>query len=436
MVGRLRIAWIFIRGSLWFLPLIMGIAAVVLAVFLSGRRETGAQVPVLRHLLFSGDAESARSMLSALLSAMINVTGLIISITIVVLTLAAGQSGPRVIRHFIGDRGTQLVLGLFVAAILYLLMVLRALNGYSGDSFSHLAVSVGTALSALCVFVLLFFIHKLAKSIMVDNVVQLVNRNFIDSIDAICPRVREQATPASEPMRGPPAKAAWIAFSAEGYIQALQIEDLIAAARRANSVIWIDVRPGHYLLTQGHQIAVTPAENCSDELQEAIRQAVVVGSERTFAQDLEFGIRQLVELGLRALSPGINDPFTAIVVIDCLMSGLARLYRRELEASALCDADQTLRVMRQVSDYEGLVGAAFDQLRQAARSAPSVLIHLIDSIGRLATAAQTTAERAPLISQLDAILATARSSEWVAHDQAILERRYTIAKRALDEWSC
>lgn len=426
MFDRLKLHWLFTKNSLWFVPLLMSIAAIALALSLTSRASAPPDIPFLRPLLFNGDVDSARSLLSALLSAMITMSTLVVSITMVVLALAAAQLGPRVIRYFMGDKVTQLALGVFISTILYILVVLRGLN--EERDFSDLAVTVATVLSGFCVFVLLFFIHRLSTSIMADNVVQRVNQGFIKSIHAILPE-RHRGDDRVPVM---PKDRAWIEFEGQGYIQAFDGKKLLAAAKAADVVIWLRVRPGHYLLPRGEQIAVTPEAACDPALVEEIRRAVLLGGERTPAQDLEFSIRQLVEIGLRALSPGINDPFTAIIVLDYLMGGLAIIFGRGLEHPIQRDDDGALRLVRLISDEEGLVGAAFNQLRQAGRSKPAILLHMTDNIAALAPFVRYDSQRQPLLLQIDAIATSAQESDWIAADLSDLNNRLGRARAALE----
>ncbi|MBP2295052.1 DUF2254 domain-containing protein [Azospirillum rugosum] len=427
MPDRLRHYWTFLRGSLWFVPLLMSLAAVALAVLLLTHRGLLPDGAVELWLVYSGDPESARQLMGALLSGIITMTSLVVSITVVVLTLAAGQLGPRLVRNFISDPQTQAVLGLFVATILYLLVVFRSIGGPSTNGIPHLAVSVGTGLSALCLFVLLFFVHKLARAIMYDNVVRDVTRELRATIDRLLPGAD---SPLSAPVP-PPEDAVWIGLGHDGYVEAIDFDTLVREARSAEVVLWIMVRPGHYVLTRGDHVAVHPPEACSDALLKAIRGAFIIGAERTPTQDLEYGIRQLVEIALRALSPGINDVFTAIAVIDNLSSALSQIFERPLEAAARCDDDGKLRVVRNVTDYDGLVRAAFDQIRQAGNAMPAVLIRLTEGVARLAPYTRTDEQRRPLLDQLALIEAAGEHGIVQDRDRATLRQRGREARARL-----
>lgn len=426
-MNRLRHTWMFVRTSLWFVPVLMGAVAVVLAALLVNS-DVGLPDGVTEFwLIYSGDADSARELLSSLLSGMISMTSLVVSITMVVLTLAAGQIGPRLIRTFIQDRMTQAVLGLFLADILYLLVVFRTIDGSRPDSVPHLAVTIGTGLTTLCLFVLLVFIHKLARSIIYDNVVQVVATELHHCVRRLLPD-RPGICPTPPPERDP----AWVALGQDGYVQEIDTDALVEVARRADAIVRLHVRPGHYVLSRGEHVAVEPASACNPDLVKAVRGAFIIGSERTPSQDLEFGIRQLVEMSTRALSPGINDVFTALAVIDSLSSSLGHIFERGLEPPVLCDADGRIRVVRSVPDYEGMVGAAFDQIRQTGAGKPAVLIRLVDSIARLAPYVRGDEQRAPLLEQLDMIALAAEQTVPMPRDLDALKARCRDARQRLE----
>ncbi|NYZ11434.1 DUF2254 domain-containing protein [Azospirillum sp. RWY-5-1] len=426
-MNRLRHTWMFVRTSLWFVPVLMGAVAVMFAVLMVDS-DFGLPDGVTEFwLIYSGDADSARELMSALLSGMITMTSLVVSITMVVLTLAAGQIGPRLIRTFIQDRVTQGVLGLFLADILYLLVVFRTIDGTQATGVPHLAVTIGTALTMLCLFVLLFFIHKLARSIIYDNVVQVVAAELDHCVRRLLPE-RPGVCPTPPPERDP----GWVALAQDGYVQEIDTDALVDAARRAGAILRLHARPGHYVLSRGEHVAVEPASTRSPDLVTAVRGAFIIGSERTPTQDLEFGIRQLVEMSTRALSPGINDVFTALAVIDSLSSSLGHIFERGLEPSVLCDADGRIRVVRSVSDYDGMVGAAFDQIRQTGAGKPAVLIRLADSIARLAPYVRNDGQRRPLLEQLDMIAIAAEQTVSIPRDHGALKLRCAEARRRLE----
>lgn len=376
MFTRLITMWDRVRSSLWALPLLMVGAACALAyAALNANLKIGSD-PVW--FLYSGSASQAPQFLSNLVSAMITMATLAISITMVVLTLAAQQLGPRLIRSFMSDRRTQMSLGLFIGTVVYLLLVLRSTYG-PAEAVANLAVTVGTALVLLCVGSLLFFVHHLARSIIADNVVDRIGAQLDHDIARLLP-AEEEDRPAPPP--DPDTKGAPVVLAHGGYVQAVDIPAIVRAAAQADAFVELNIRPGQHAVPGcilGH---ISPEAAC-EALTPVIQKAVVVGRERTAVQDLEFSVHQLVEIALRALSPGINDPFTAVAALDRLTLSLSKVMSRAEAKSIWRDDDGKTRLVTPVSTFEGITDAAFNQIRQRAAGMPAVLIRMADNIGQL-----------------------------------------------------
>ncbi|MDQ4135532.1 MAG: DUF2254 domain-containing protein [Pseudomonadota bacterium] len=424
---RIRNFILLLRGQLWILPAIISGLALVLASFLLSNGAAILPSPSADiWWLYSGDAASAREVLSSLLSGLMTMTSLVVSITFVILTLAASQLGPRLIATFIADRQIQTVLGVFLGTILYVLAVLRTLDEELGkEAVPHIAVSVGSGLTVVCLFALLWYVHKIARSIIADNVVETVARDLRRNIRDILPEGHHGEEHAEAPRDW--SGAASVSLDRSGYILTIGYDELVELGRRKRLVMNIEVRAGHFLLKHGEHVRVQPAGSVDEDVVAAIRKAFVVGQERTPAQDLEYGIRQLVEIALRALSPGINDPFTAIAVLDRLGAALEDVLSRGLRNGVLKDRDGKVRVVADRTDIGGLVGAAFDMIREAGRTHPSVLIRMADVLGQLAPVLDRAEGREAIEAQLRKLAETARQERLAPSDQADVERRIRAA---------
>lgn len=425
MRQRLRHYWSFVSGGLWFLPLVMTAAAVLLAM---GLLRLGSVLPDEKAgfwLLYSGDADSARDLLSAMLGGMISMTSLVVSITMVVLTLAAGQIGPRLVRSFMADRNTQASLGLFVASIFYLLLVLRTIEGGSSAEVPHAAVTGGTLLTALSLFVLLFFVHRLASSIVYDNVVRRVGQELDDTLFALFPEEPEEHCPPPED------DLAWVSLGRQGYVQSVDYKGLVAAATGCGARVRLAVRPGDFALAQVRAFGVHPASACSDALADRLRNTIVVGGERTEPQDVAFGFQRLTEVATRALSPGINDVFTAIAAIDTISASLAHALGRAPEPAMLRDEHGCPRLFRPSLTHAELVAVAFDPLRWSARSSPAVLRRIAEAIGRLAPCLRQEEHRRALLEQIDAAETEACAADLPSRDLEIVRAACNRARRDL-----
>ena len=419
-----------LRAQLWLVPGLLSLAALVLAYWVL--TYGAALIPDGGKFwwLYSGNADTGRGLLSSFLSGLMTMTSLVVSVTFVILTLAANQLGPRLISTFMADRQIQVVLGLFLGTILYIVIVLRSLDGALGtEGVPHFALTVASALTVICLFALLFYVHKIARSIIADTIVERVGHELRTAVHDMV----SDAEPAGAPPRPQLAPAVQtIALGHSGYIQTIDYDALVHCARKADAVLRVDVRAGHFILQRGEHVRVHGARTLDDHAVEAVRSAFIVGSERSPAQDLEYSIRQLVEIALRALSPGINDAYTAVAVVDRLGAALEEIVSRRLPPVLLCDRDDNLRVVADRSDAQGLVAASFNEVRQAARNHPSVLIRIADLLGQLAPALRSNDEaREAVLDQLSRIEEGTGRADLVPSDRETVLRRVQQARTQL-----
>ncbi|HEV7275554.1 MAG TPA: DUF2254 domain-containing protein [Devosiaceae bacterium] len=433
---RLEVLWESLRTSFWLVPGSMALLAGVLAFLchladVALSRQNPATLPFL---IFVSTPDTARQVTSTLLSSMITMTSLVFSITMVVLTLAASQFGPRLIRSFMANPHTQYVLGVFVMTSVYCLAVLGAIGRASaGDTQQpFVTVSVALLLTLVSVGLLVLFLHFLARSIVSETVIERVGREVDGQVDGFDPIPEERNDALDDDL---PAdyrdRARFFGSATDGYVEAIAFERLVEQAREADVLIALSFRPGDYVVIDGNGIGVYPADRCSEDLEEAIQHAIIVGPHRSPNQDPEFSIRHLVEIAVRALSPGINDPYTAAAVINRMSATLSRMMRRALPKGAMRDENGALRLICPHPTYASLLGVAFNQIRQNADGKPIVFIQLLEAIGRIAEHVQLDAQREALRVQLDAVTRAAERDVHEEFDLAAIVARADAARAVL-----
>jgi uncharacterized membrane protein len=399
----------------------MVLAAAVAAVLTVRIRLDRSAYPAW--FLYSGTSSDVPAYLSSLVGAMITMATLAISITIVVLTLAAQQLGPRLIRSFISDWRTQVSLGLFLSTVVYLLMVLRATYGIE-NRVPNLAVTVGMTLVLCSVATLLVFVHHLARSIIADNMIDRIGADLDAAAMNMLPEKSEaDFEPRPQIVR---RVGALFRLPCGGYVQAIDFNRLVAAAEKHDAVIELGFRSGHHVIAGANFGWIAPPRALNADLQKELEASILFGGERTEVQDLEFSLRQLVEMALRALSPGVSDPFTALAAIDRLARSLERILHRGSAQATWQDESGTVCVALPVSDFEGLVDAAFNQIRQMSPDRPAILIRLVDNLGQLAAQAEGI-RREALIKHIHLVRDAARREVKGEHDLLDVEARIDAA---------
>lgn len=383
---RLAVLWDRLRTNFWFTPAIMAAMGVALS-FAMTRLDAALDRRAYDSfaLLYLFGPEGARAILSAIASSMITVAGITFSITMLTLQLASSQFGPRVLRNFMRDRGNQVVLGTFISTFVYCLLVLRTVKGVEGDSFvPHLSVAFGVLLAISSLAILIYFIHHTAHSIRIETLLQSLAAETESAIVNLYPdRVgeapgRDDSTPLPDFGR-----AGTVRPAVGGYVQAIDAEALLTAATRHDLVLEIAARPGAFVTTHDALMRVAPAERLSDEVARALAAGVVVGAERTPDQDLAFSIQRIVEIAQRSLSPGINDPTTALYCIDRLREAFVRLAERDIPAGRRLDDNGHLRIITQPATLEDLACPAFAAVARYAGADSDVREALAAAIDRV-----------------------------------------------------
>lgn len=423
--------WDAVRTSFWFVPTVMGALATALAFGCLTLDQGPAGRWIARNDLgYGGSAEGAATMLQTIATSMITIAGVVFSLTLVCLSIASSQFGPRLLRNFMRDAVNQVVLGTFVATFLYCILVMRAVRRADEDLFvPHLSVAVGVILAVASLAVLVFFIHHVARSIQAEALIARVATELDEGIERLFPdRIGEGAADAQAAVA--PAAMAPVAARRDGYVQIIDAGALLSAAHEADVVVRIAHRPGDYVM-EGEPLAhVHPAGRAGDELKDRIASGFAIGSERTPAQDAAFTLMQLVDIAVRALSPSLNDPFTAVSCVDRIGSALRRLALRELPPLQRCDDEGTVRIIAPRMDFPTFVALALDPIRRHAREEPIVLARIAAMLCHLAPFVRRGEDRRALREQ--ALALREASAGLPAAERAGIATRVEAALRALD----
>lgn len=392
-----------LRQSYWFLPAIMAFAAVLLAggmIWLD--TYVGSEWMDDFAWLTASRPSGARQVLSSIGGSMITVAGTVFSVTIAAVVYASGQYGPRLLSNFMSDRGNQLTLGTFIATFLYCLVVLRTVRSPEetvGDGFvPNLALLVGVLLAMCSIAVLIFFIHHVPSKIHINNVIDDIGRRLIKDIAERFPETigngpAEGAEPAEMP--GVPAtfrqgataddgeQRQLIRSNHTGYVQLIEDDAIIDLAKRHNLVLRLQYRPGDFAHTGRVLAEAWPMGSCDDEAVAAIRATFAFGARRTALQDLRFLIDELVEIAARALSSGVNDPFTAVTCLDWLSAGMSGLAQRRLPSHLRLDDEGALRLIAHPQTFENFIDRSFGALVQYCATDMVASLRYIRALGEI-----------------------------------------------------
>lgn len=408
-----------LRDTFWLLPgvlVLLGAFGGLILVAIDRSKAVPSWL-VAGPWLYSGGATGARTLLGTIASSTIGVAGTVFSITIAALSLAAGQMGPRLLRNFTQDRGNQITLGSLLGTFAYALMVLRSVRaGNEGEFVPHLALSVGILLAFVSVGMLVYFVGHMAGRINVDTVVDLVSCDAQNTVQRLTVTQRAPELP-------PPAfwtGATLVTDPRRGYLQHLDEDALADWAFANHTAIRLLVRPGDYVFP-GAAIAVLtiPIEGSSA----AIRSATALGPQRVSSSDLEFAIRQLIEVAVRALSPGINDPYTAMSILDRLGAILCDVSTRYLKTGVTLREEQLALVVPTV-DYDGLTDSMFHMIRQNAAGMASVLVRMLEVLVAVAGCERNPIRLSVLQRHADLVLGDGERDIHTPSDLADLQRRH------------
>jgi uncharacterized membrane protein len=436
--AKLTKLWDGLRSSYWFLPSLMAVAGMILAFAMLALDQSNAIKAQELSWIYQGGPEGARGLLSAVASSMVTVAATAFSITIVALQLAASNFGPRLLRNFMQDTGNQIVLGTFIATFLYCLLVLRTIHGEDYNLFvPQLSVTMGIVLAIASIGVLIYFIHHASTIIQASHVIDSVAEELEEVIDRLFPVAIGQDKPEPDRQGSPRPKdldlqSCPIPSTHTGYLQVIDDQLLMKLACQYNLLFCLIRKPGEFIVKGKTLLQVYPGERVNPKLVNQVNRAFLLGNERTEQQDIEFPINQLVEIALRALSPGINDPFTAIRCIDRLSAGLIQLVQRPVPSAYRYDNSFKLRVIAAPIPFKALVDLAFNQIRHYGASDVAVTSRLLQAIAFIICYTDNYQYRAILRQHAENIRQTSFAQLSENCDRQQIEEHYQKVLSVLD----
>lgn len=432
-----------VRTRLWPVPAAAVVAALLLGLGLprldsavDGRLST-----TVGHVLFGGDSDAARSLLGVIGTSMITVTSLTFSLTVVTLQLASSQFSPRLLRTFTRDRFVQATLALFLATFTYALTVLRAVRS-PGDNgqrefVPQIAVTVAFVLAVASVLGLVLFLAHLSEQIRVETMLRNVHRDASHTMDDVLPmRDGRAGPPAPEEHAGTtscavdrhsPSDELTVLARDDGFLNWVNEDKLLTVATDEDVLVVLDVHPGMFLVRGTPVGVVRPLVGGRLEAEpavpvtESVARCLHAGIERTAAQDVGYGLRQLVDVANKALSPGINDPTTAIHALGHISAFLCDLADRDLGDKLLHDETDRVRVVLRRPDLAAYVDLGISQPRRYGAEDPQVLQRILAVLLDLSHRV-TPAQQSVVSDQLRRLQATVRSQPFDQAERAGLAR--------------
>jgi len=418
--------WQEVLSSFWFVPAVIVMGAVGLATGLIAL-DANVELHVDKKwpLLFGAGAAGSRGLLTAVASSMITVAGVVFSITIVALSLTSSQYTSRVLHNFMRDRVNQVVLGVFVGIFAYCLVVLRTIRGGDEGAFvPSLAVLVGLTLAFVGIAFLIYFIHHISMSIQASSIIAAAAKETIAAVDRLFPEGLGEE--ADEDAIGDLAKSfgerAWSAVGARetGYIEGIDGEALLALARDRGTILRMERGIGEFVVEGTPLVSVAGSVGLDEDATTELNAVYIISRQRTVQQDAGFGIRQIVDVAMKALSPGVNDSTTAVMCVDYLAAILVRLAARRIATPYRLDQGE-LRVIARGPSFEGLLAESFDQIRQNAEGNVAVLTRLLQALEIIAGQTANARRRRALRQQVDLIGALAKRAVTSPRDGASIE---------------
>lgn len=426
MLAKLRSNWFSIRASYWFWPALFALAGLLLGFGIEHLDRIGATGWLAQsHWIVPARPDGASNMLSVLAGSVIGVASTVFSITIAAVAYASGTFGPRLLNNFMEDKGNQFSLATFVGTFVYAITVLQSVRSGDGaaDAFvPQLALTLAWLLLLLSVAVLVYFLHHVPDSIRINSVLEVIGHRLLHEVVS---RFPDEGAAEPQPMGWP--MGSQVDAKAAGYIRVIDFSELDALARRHDINIWLMARPGDFIHA-GMPLAMVSDEAASPELAASVRSVFALGGSRTPEQDLEFSIDELVEITLRALSPGINDPFTALNALHWLGAATVLLGQRDLDRDAWNEPGRDCPVLPLRDGFDHFLSRGFGCARSGVATAPIACLVAFDTLRSVALGVNGERRRDLVLEEADRLLEQARLHLTGPNLDAVIQRHASVRR--------
>ena len=402
LITRLRSAAYAMRGGFLVRPLViclaLGLAGAVLSSLEEALPDLAAWVPTT---LFPSraDPQVAQVVLAAIAGSIMTVVSIVFAMLLMTLTLASMQFSPRILVSFVKDRVTQWTLGVFLGTFAYCVAALPAARFLPHPFAPVVAVTGAMLLALICVVWLIFFIQHISQAIGVNHIVDRIARETESVIDDIMPDPQSYLYDSVGVPFDSDEQEATVANAISGYIRYVDTEQLLRLAKTLKLRARMLRRVGQFVPAGVPLLAVAPAKRLDTQGADALRAAFDIGPARTLQQDVEFGVIQIVDVALKAISPAVNDPSTAITCIDQLTRILIRFAGRKPPVSLICDPPHIVRVIVPWLDMAGLLDTAFEQIRHYASADAAVSLRLLRALDDIAATCVDARLIEPLVAR-------------------------------------
>jgi uncharacterized membrane protein len=436
-----RYAWDRLKVSFWFAPLVMSLGAILLVGVMNcidGRISN--EILQNSRLVLSGSVGELRTTLVGMATTILATAGVVFSLLTLPLSTVAAQYGSRLLRLFLGDRTTQFVLGMFVGTFVYCLSAALSIPPIEvHPEAPQLLVSMGLFLMLATFASLILLVQHISTMLQAPNIaaaagadlLAVIRAEFTDLVEGGDGRNTPISTSWDVPEPLVEADANPVRVKENGYIQYIDPHIILPVAQEKNLVIHLLHKPGDYVSFDTDVALVWPADKVDQRVKRQLRHAFQVGNWRTPTQDVAYAVNQLVEMAVRAMSPAINDPFTAMTCLDYIGEGLSLFAQQGEKSSHYYSQDGRLRLVLDPVTFEDLLNCAFEMLRHCSCDNASVLLHMLEAIDVIGREAKSPKARHELLRHVDLIQAESVVGALIEQDR---QRIQSSAEALQTKW--